>query len=132
MALTFYWRCEGTTLDGTHDYSAGATTMTAIGGGESISATAAKIGSNGVLNTDGADYYYCSPASIVTANEGSFGWWLQWPSALPANTTFAGISVEQNSYTTTDNVICPRVACQLVHNPLQVARSRVDRMKCSP
>jgi hypothetical protein len=48
MALTFFWRCEGATLDGTDDHSAGDTTATLVTGG-AISAAAVRIGTNGLL-----------------------------------------------------------------------------------
>jgi hypothetical protein len=50
MSLRLFWRCEGTTLDGTHDYSALAGTITpAVQGTVSINSAAARIGSNGIL-----------------------------------------------------------------------------------
>ena len=71
MALTFFWRCEGTTLDGTHDYSAGDTSASATGSA-SISATAVRVGTNGVLFDGGsAAYYGFDPASIFSTAEGS-------------------------------------------------------------
>ena len=56
MALRFFWRCEGTTLDGTHDYSASDTTATA-NGSVSIDAAAARVGSNGILVAAGGQHY---------------------------------------------------------------------------
>ena len=44
----FFWTCQGTTLDSTHDFSAGATTATASGEGISISSDAGIVGTNGV------------------------------------------------------------------------------------
>ena len=71
MALKFFWRCEGETLDGTHDYSAGDTSATATGTA-SISATAVRVGTNGVLFDGGAGAYYgFDPASIFSTAEGS-------------------------------------------------------------
>ena len=109
MALTYFWRCEATGLDGTHDYSAGATTMT-LNGAASLSATAVKVGTNGVLNTDGADFYYCASSSIVTIDQGSIGYWWKCITSLPASTTPVGVGAEENQYTATDNYIQVRMA----------------------
>jgi hypothetical protein len=80
MALRFFWRCEGTTLDGTHDFTAGDSTAT-VQGTVSIDAAAANIGSNGILvgagnshyrfdNTDGA-------SQIVNRSEGAIAFWFR-------------------------------------------------------
>lgn len=92
MAVTFFWRCEGETLDGTHDYSAGDTTATA-NGAVSISATGAKLGSNGIVTTNAADYYAIDSASIVDIDQGCFGFWIQWKTAMPGAGLVTGISV---------------------------------------
>src|SRR5688500_7419965 len=84
MALNFFWRCEGTTLDGTHDFSAGDTTATATNT-PAISATAAKIGSNGALFDSGSDRYAFTPTSIISTTAGAVGFWLQFPTAFPAS-----------------------------------------------
>lgn len=47
MALSWFWRAEGTTLDGTHDFANGTGTVT-LNASASISATAALVGSNGL------------------------------------------------------------------------------------
>lgn len=47
MALTWFWRAEGTTLDATHDFANGTSTVT-LNSAASISATAALVGSNGL------------------------------------------------------------------------------------
>lgn len=70
MALTFFWRCEGTTLDGTHDFTAGDNTATLNGGAE-ISAAAALIGSNGLNCPTADDYAIFSPASIISVGAGA-------------------------------------------------------------
>lgn len=100
MALTFYWRCTSATLDATHDYSAGATTMTAAG--------AVSITGDGVTNTDGVDYYYCASAGIVSAAAGSLAFKLKQVSALAAVGFPIGAGIEQNAYTATDNWLFPR------------------------
>jgi len=77
MALTLFWRCEGTTLDGTHDYSAGDTTATASGGTPaSISATAVKIGTNGILCSGTNSNMALDSASIAATAEGAFAAWV--------------------------------------------------------
>lgn len=47
MALTFYWRCEGTTLDGTHDFTAGDSTAT-LNSAAAINTAAVRYGTNGL------------------------------------------------------------------------------------
>lgn len=54
MALTFFTRCEGLTLDGTHDFTAGTDTFLTVSGA-SIDPTAALIGSNGILVNAASD-----------------------------------------------------------------------------
>lgn len=82
--VTWFWRAEGTTLSGTDDKSAGDTTATA-NGGVSISATAAKVGSNGILTTDANDYYEFASASISITSQGAAGGWIQFKTALPGS-----------------------------------------------
>lgn len=106
MALTFFWRCEGETLSGTHDYSAGDTTATASGA-PSISATAAKVGSNGVLNENASDFYQFDSANIVTIDQGSFGFWLN-QQTIMASGLALGLVLSESPYATTDNVIFAR------------------------
>lgn len=73
-ALSLFWRAEGTTLDGTHDYSAGDTAVD-TSGSPTISATGAKVGSNGI---SGAGYYYfdnTTPSAIINTGEGVIAGW---------------------------------------------------------
>lgn len=63
MALTFFWRCEGTTLDGTHDYSAGGTTATGFSS-VAINSTAVRVGTNGIQAPSASDYYSISATGI--------------------------------------------------------------------
>lgn len=57
MALTFFWRCEGLDLDtASGDYSDGDTTGVAITSSPTISATAARVGTSGLLCTAAATY----------------------------------------------------------------------------
>ena len=87
MALTFFWRCEDTTLDATHDYSAGDTTASLINSG-ALDAAASYRGTLGKLKPDGfsggalfsvASIYpgtHTAPADGV----GAFGCVARWPS----------------------------------------------------
>jgi hypothetical protein len=70
MALLFFWRCEGTTLDGTHDYSAGDTTAT-LNSGALINADAARIGTNGLDIPTASDNARFDAASIIAPAVGS-------------------------------------------------------------
>lgn len=54
-APTWFWRCEGTTFDGTHDHANGSADSTAtINGSASLSSTAARVGTNGCLSSPGS------------------------------------------------------------------------------
>lgn len=76
MALTLFSRCEGTTLDGTHDYSAGDTTWTLVSGAE-FSASGVKVGTNGLHAPSGDDYAQLDAASIVDRTVGTVAFWLR-------------------------------------------------------
>lgn len=76
MALTFFWRCEGTTLDGTHDFSAGDTTAAAQNSA-TLDAAAARIGSSGILVNASGKHYRFDPASIASLSEGAIGFWFR-------------------------------------------------------
>lgn len=68
---TFFWRCEGTTLDATHDHSAGDTTATAFSA-IAIDATSALVGSNGCnANAGSDDNYNFASASIFSTAQGA-------------------------------------------------------------
>lgn len=84
MALRFFWTCESTTLSTGVDYSVGDTTATASGA-PAISATGAKVGTNGISTTDGLDYYTFSTSgtAIALPGEGAIGLWIQYPSSVP-------------------------------------------------
>jgi hypothetical protein len=94
-AATFFWRAEGTTLTA-DDFSASDTTATA-NGGVSISNTAAKVGTNGILTTNQQDYYIFSPTSIFTINTGSFGVWMQYKTAIPASGNDTGVNAKNSA-----------------------------------
>lgn len=83
MALTFFWRCEATTLDGTDDFSAGDTTATA-NNTPAISATGARIGTNGLVFDAVSERYDFNPASIWNRLTGSAAFSFQFPSAIPS------------------------------------------------
>lgn len=70
MSLLFFWRCEGTTLDGTHDFTAGDTSATA-NGSATISAVSPLIGSNSILTAGSASHFRFDSGSIIAAAEGS-------------------------------------------------------------
>jgi hypothetical protein len=83
MAITFFWRCEGTTFDATHDYSAGDSTPTSLGT-PSIAAGAAKVGSNGISCPVSVTSHYAFDAASIVGMVGSAGFWYQAVSANPA------------------------------------------------
>ena len=74
MALTFFWRCEGTTLSGTDDYveSGGDSTPTA-GGTPSIAAGGAIVGTNGIIAGTGSNYRFDTGTAVFDPTVGSFG-----------------------------------------------------------
>lgn len=87
MALTFFWRGENSlTLDGTHDYSAGATTVSAAQSATFEATSPIKVGSYSLDYPTNTDYHYLSTTSIwdTGANyENSFGFWF-YPTAWTA------------------------------------------------
>jgi len=77
MSCTFFWRCEGTTLTGPNDFSAGDTTATAVSL-VAIASGAAKFGSNGLdANVTSGDYYEFASASIFDVGANAIGFKLQ-------------------------------------------------------
>jgi hypothetical protein len=84
--ILLFWRVEGTTLDATHDFTAGDNTA-AANNTPSITGTAAKVGSNGALFDSSADSYRFNPQSptpIIDRTVGSVAMWFQF------QTTFIG------------------------------------------
>lgn len=68
MSLTLFWRCEGTTLSGTDDYTAGDTTASLINS-SSITTVAARVGTNGLLKPSGfSGGATFSPSGIYPGN----------------------------------------------------------------
>jgi len=109
MALTFFWRCEGTTLDGTHDYSGGDTSATAQNGSISLTTNANRVGTYGIETTaavltayqfdptdNGIFTNYTTPSSAV----GSAAFSVQAPTALPQTTNVCGWMVRSATSTT--------------------------------
>lgn len=78
MALKFYWRCEGTTLDGTHDYTPGDNTAAATGSA-TIAAGSARVGSNGIDIVNNTDYFAFTVAShdLIAPSAGAIGFWVR-------------------------------------------------------
>ncbi len=74
MALKFFWRFEGTTLDGTHDFTGGDSTAT-TNGSASLSATAARVGTNGGLfpASGGHQFRFDTSTGIVDRLLGAVG-----------------------------------------------------------
>lgn len=74
MALTFFARCEGTTLDGTHDFSVGDTTWDANSTSSTFASGAGMVGTNGLLITSAPQVMRMDLADdIVLPAEGAIG-----------------------------------------------------------
>jgi hypothetical protein len=72
-SLTFFWRCESATLDGTDDYSAGDTT--ASDANVTYTTDAVKMGTNG-MDADGANHYSTfTSTSIINDAGGTISFW---------------------------------------------------------
>ena len=81
---TFFWRTESETLTA-DDKSSGDTTGN-FSGGPTISATAMKVGSNGLLLPDSInDSVIFDSASVINHLEGSVGQWINWRTAYPGS-----------------------------------------------
>lgn len=77
MAITFFWRCEGTTLSSTDDLPGTDTSATATGT-PAINATAALVGSNGIEISTAAEYYSLdSEDAVLNAAAGAIGFYLR-------------------------------------------------------
>jgi len=79
--LTFFWRCEGTTLDGTHDFSL-ADTIATSNGSPTISSAVSRVGSNSILLNDNDDEYFFDDTmtSVLSRYEGAMGLWVRYAS----------------------------------------------------
>lgn len=82
-AATFFWRAESATLTASVDLSPD-TSATATGG-VSISTTAVKVGTNGVLTTNATDYYAFTSTGICDVTQGAVSGWIQFKTSVPAS-----------------------------------------------
>ncbi|MCK5606254.1 right-handed parallel beta-helix repeat-containing protein, partial [Candidatus Pacearchaeota archaeon] len=78
--ITFWWRCEGTSLDANLDHSAGDTSATAVGT-PALNAGAGKYG-NGLDAPAATDYYEFDSANIVDGNDDRIGRWIRVPTYI--------------------------------------------------
>lgn len=77
MAISFFWRCEGTTLSATDDLP-GTDTSATLNGSAAINATAALIGSNGLQITTASDQARLdSDTTIIDPLVGSVAFWFR-------------------------------------------------------
>ncbi len=78
-SVTFFWRAEGTTLDGTHDFSAGDTTAT-LNASAALNTDAVKIGTNGLDSASNDSYaeFAVSSNDIISNVEGAIGFWFRY------------------------------------------------------
>lgn len=97
MARTFYWRCEGTTLanNGTDDLWASDNTATAIGS-PAIGSGAARVGSNGIVISEGSEGYWFDITGLCSRLLGNVGLWFRFSGSYPAGTLFE-ISDDSNT-----------------------------------
>lgn len=84
MSATLIWRCEGTTLDGTDDYTLGDSTASLINSGV-IEAAAARVGTNGLT----APASFAGGATFNLANNGIFPGTLASPADLVCSFAFS-------------------------------------------
>lgn len=92
MTIKLFWRCESTTFDGTHDYSAGDSTPTALGS-PSISAAAGKVGTNGISCVASVGSHYALDAASIVGPVGSAGYWYKAVTANPATANIIGLDI---------------------------------------
>lgn len=93
MAIKLFWRCESTTLDGTHDYSSADNTPTASGS-PTIDATAGMVGTNGINSPGSALTSYDLDAASIVGSIGSVGYWLKFVTAVPTAGSSAGFQLQ--------------------------------------
>lgn len=81
MALTMFWRCEGATLDGTHDYNAYGSVTASLVSGALINSDAARIGTNSIDAANSGNDYVSLPAaalsSIFSNTAGTIAFWFR-------------------------------------------------------
>lgn len=89
MALNFFWRCEGLTLDGTHDETLGDSTAFAQGP-TTLSNTAVRVGTNGILcQAVGVDANMrFDITSLASPTLGAVGFWHRWVTQIPNDSSF--------------------------------------------
>lgn len=88
-AVTFFWRCEGTTLDATHDFTAGTDSSGTAFNTPAIDAAAALVGSNGILiNTNNESYRFNAEEAVTVPAEGSMLFWVRWQTWSAGETIF--------------------------------------------
>ena len=77
-APTFFWRMEGTTLDGTHDFTAGDSTA-ALNSLAAINTDAVRIGTNGLDCPTSSDHaqFDVSSGDLISQSVGSLGFWFR-------------------------------------------------------
>jgi len=76
--ITLFWRCESTTLDPTHDFTLGVDTTWSAVNTVSLDASAAKVGSLGILGTDYNTYMGLDvDSSMIDLDRGSVGAWVR-------------------------------------------------------
>ncbi len=98
MALTFFARCEGTTLDGTHDFTAGDNTWDPNSTSASFASGAGIVGTNGLLITSAPQVMRMDLANdIVLPSQGSFGFLFRF-TAWPAFTKIVAIRGSSADY----------------------------------
>ncbi len=84
MALTFFSRCEGTTLDGTHDYTVGDNTWDPNSTSSSFASGAGIVGTNGLLITSAPQVMRMDLADdIVLPAQGAFGFLFRFTAWAP-------------------------------------------------
>lgn len=99
--LRFFWRAEGETLSGTDDFSVGDTTATQQpASGPAISATAALVGSNGVLIDASGEHYRFdnTGTAIISPSAGSVGFWVRFQTWSTTATTLYARGASANDF----------------------------------
>lgn len=100
-SVNFFWRAEGTTLDGTDDFSAGDITAT-IGGTAAINTDAAFIGTNGLDIPSSSDYalFSISSGDLLDVDTGAIALWFRL-NVFGGATLFTATQIAQPSHNIT-------------------------------
>lgn len=80
-SIDFWWDCENTTPG----FDNGSGALTPSSGAITISATAVKNGTYGILTTDDYDYYSLAPSDRINHNAFRVGFWIKAPSGYSAD-----------------------------------------------